>query len=98
MDGLDMSTMQAMRGVMDSPNIVCQKCGSKIFVPAVALKRVSSLSSPTGKEMIADLPLYVCAKCGEIPDYYKKSRNFDAIMGNKNVSTSDSNDKDGLIL
>ena len=48
--------MQAMKGVMDSPNVVCGACGSKVFIPAVVLKKVSSLSSPTGKEMIADIP------------------------------------------
>ena len=82
MGNIDMSTMQAMKGVMDSPNIVCSVCGSKVFIPAVVLKKVSSLSSPTGKEMIADIPLYVCAQCGEIPDCYKTMRNFDTIMGN----------------
>ena len=82
MSGIDMSTMQAMKGVMDSPNIVCGVCGSKVFIPAVVLKKVPSLSSPTGKEMIVDIPLYVCAKCGEIPDCYKMMRNFDTIMGN----------------
>ena len=82
MSSIDMSTMQAMKGVMDSPNVVCGVCGSKVFIPAVVLKKVPSLSSPTGKEMIADIPLFVCAKCGEVPDCYKTMRNFDAIMGN----------------
>ena len=82
MGSIDMSTMQAMKGVMDSPNVVCSACGSKVFIPAVVLKKVSSLSSPTGKETIADIPLFVCAQCGEIPDCYKTMRNFDAIMGN----------------
>ena len=83
MSSIDMSTMQAMKGVMDSPNVVCGVCGSKVFIPAVVLKKVPSLSSPTGKEMIADIPLFVCAKCGEIPDCYKTMRNFDAIIEKK---------------
>lgn len=68
--------------VLTSPNVVCPKCGSKLFKEVYALKKISAIISHTGQEEIIPIPIYVCAQCGEVPDEYKKNRNYDAIMGN----------------
>ena len=75
--------MDEMKLVLTSPNIVCPKCGSKLFREVVVLKRISSIMSPTGQEEIVPVPMYACIHCGEIPEEYKKKRNYDVIMGNK---------------
>lgn len=72
-----------MKMVLTSPNVVCPKCGSKLFREVVVLKRISSIISPTGQEEIVPVPMYACIDCGEIPEEYKKKRNYDVIMGNK---------------
>lgn len=69
-----------LSNLIDSPNIVCE-CGCKTFIPAVVLKSVSKLVSPTGKDEILDLPVYICSKCGKVPDYYKNSPNYARIFG-----------------
>ena len=74
------SQQQQMSAVLHSPNVVC-KCGSKVFLEASVLKKVSSLVSPTGKETIYPIPVYVCAKCGEIPSEFLDKGNAKAIMG-----------------
>ena len=79
--------MDEMKLVLTSPNVVCPKCGSKLFQEVVALKRISSIMSPTGQEEIVPVPMYACISCGEIPDEYKKKRNYDVIMGNKTDDT-----------
>ncbi len=66
--------------VIDSPNVVCE-CGCRVFVPAYALKKVSALISPTGREEIVEIPVYICSKCGEIPAEYKNKPNFSRIIG-----------------
>ena len=71
-----------MQMILTAPHIVCPKCGSKLFREALALKRISAIISPTGKEEYVPVPMYVCNNCGEVPDEYKKSRNYDIIMGN----------------
>ncbi len=76
-----------MKLVMTSPNVVCPKCGSKLFHEVVALKRISSIISPTGQEEVVPIPMYACINCGEIPDEYKKKRQYDVIMGNKTDET-----------
>ena len=75
-----MTQQQQMDSVLHSPNVVC-KCGNKIFHEAFILKRVSSLVSPTGREMLYPIPVYVCSKCGEIPNEFLEKGNAKLILG-----------------
>lgn len=67
--------------ILDSPNIVCDECGSKLFKPAYVLKKVSSLVSASGRQEIVEIPLYVCAKCGKLPKEYADNANAKKIFG-----------------
>ena len=74
-----------MKLVLEGPNVVCKNCGSKLFHEAVALKKVSAILSPTGKEELMPIPVFVCDKCGEIPEEYKNERNYKVIMGEAKI-------------
>lgn len=76
----DLTAINAAKAVANSLNVVC-KCGSKVFIPAVVLKKVSALVSPSGKEELVDIPVYVCAKCGEVPEEFKSKPNYAKIFG-----------------
>ena len=76
-----MNALEGMRAVFNAPNIICPKCGGKLFREVVALKKLSALLSPTGKEENIPIPFYVCANCGEVPAEYKNNRNYKMIMG-----------------
>jgi len=76
----ELTQQQLAKSVMTSPNVVC-KCGSKVFHEALILKKVSALISPTGKEMLYPIPVYVCDKCGEIPAEFLDKGNANAILG-----------------
>lgn len=75
-----MMQKQLMGQIITSPNIVC-KCGCKTFTEAVVLKKMSALVSPTGKESIHPIPVFVCTKCGEIPTEFLEKNNAKAILG-----------------
>lgn len=45
---------------------LCSACGSNLFVPAIKVFVVSALVSPTGQEMIAQLPVLVCRVCEQL--------------------------------
>lgn len=75
---------QLMDKVLHSPNIVC-KCGCKTFVEASVLKKVSALVSPTGKEDIFPVPVYICSKCGEIPVEFLEKGNAKMILGEEKI-------------
>ena len=81
--------MDEMTMVLTAQNIVCPKCGSKLFKEVVALKRISPLVSPTGKEEIIPIPMFACIQCGEIPDEYKNRKNYEVIMGESNIKTEE---------
>lgn len=38
-------------------------CGCKYFLPVVMVHIVSPLMSPTGQELVAQLPAFVCLEC-----------------------------------
>lgn len=81
-----LTQQQFMKTVTESPNIIC-KCGSKIFHESIVLKKISALVSPTGKEMLYPIPVYVCDKCGEIPAEFLCGGNAQTILG-ENIKTN----------
>ena len=81
-----MSTGMSPAALLDSPNVVCE-CGSKLFHEAIVLKKVSALISPTGKEELYPIPVYVCEKCGKIPADLTSKANASKILG-ENVEAS----------
>lgn len=68
------------KALLDSPNVVC-KCGSRLFHEAMVIKKLSALLSPTGKDELYPIPVYVCDKCGEIPAELTSKTNADKILG-----------------
>ena len=67
--------------VLTAPNVVCPNCGSKLFTEAVVLKKLSPIISPTGREELYPIPVYMCAKCQTIPDEYMSKHNAKRVLG-----------------
>ncbi len=44
----------------------CESCEHLYFTPVVALKSVSAIMSPTGKELSFPVQTFACAKCGHV--------------------------------
>ena len=83
--------------VIDSPNIVCE-CGCKTFAPAAILKKVSKIVTMTGRDEIVDIPVYVCTKCGKIPQEYLDKGNSSRILGESTDSSKNESKKSSLIV
>ena len=83
--------------VIDSPNIVCE-CGCKTFAPAAILKKVSKIVTMTGRDEIVDIPVYVCTKCGKIPQEYLDKGNSSRILGESTDSSKNEYKKSSLIV
>jgi hypothetical protein len=83
--------------VIDSPNIVCE-CGCKTFAPAAILKKVSKIVTMTGRDQIVAIPVYVCTKCGNIPQEYMDKGNAARILGESKDSSANQENKSGLII
>ena len=50
----------------DSETISCEKCACTYFSPAVMIKRLSALVSPTGQETLVPIQLFQCTNCGHV--------------------------------
>ena len=55
--GINYSQTEAMK---------CEECESEVFQPAVLLRRVSALVSPSGKETVMPVQIFACIKCGHV--------------------------------
>ena len=76
--------------IYNSPTIVCPKCGSKVFKEAVILKKVSKVISPTGKEELYPIPVFVCNSCGAIPDEFLSKPAAKEILGEESETKKES--------
>lgn len=49
-------------------NSICRNknCGSPLFTLVYVLKKIPAILSPSRKNIIQPIPLYVCKKCGEL--------------------------------
>ena len=57
----------AMETALD---ISCEKCGNKYFTEVTAIKKISALVSPTGKEILVPIPVLACADCKHVNDIF----------------------------
>ena len=86
--------------ILTAPNVVCPSCGSKLFIEAVALKKLSAILSPTGREEIVPIPTFVCVECGTVPAEYTNNRHAKEIFGEndgENVEAEEPN-KPSIIM
>ncbi len=82
MDNLNTETFTQPRfDITTCPTEVCV-CGNKIWIAGNVLKKVSALMSPTGKDQLVPIPIFVCSKCGEVASTFKNDPMMDKIMGN----------------
>ena len=52
-----------------SKNVACE-CGGMLFTEKIFFKRISPLISQSGKEEMIPMPVFVCEKCGKVPQVF----------------------------
>ena len=72
--------MADRNAILTSKNQVCDKCGNYFFREVYALKEVSQFISPTGKNELMPIPIWVCDKCGEPCPAQRNNKNYDMIV------------------
>ena len=78
--GANTVNMADRNAILTSPNQKCDKCGNYFFIEAFALKEVSALLSPTGRNELAPIPIWICSNCGEPAPAMKNNKNFNIIV------------------
>ncbi len=84
--------------ILTAPNVVCPNCGSKLFTEAVVLKKLSPIISPTGKEELYPIPVYVCVKCQTVPEEYLAKHNAKRILGEEEGDEPEEEPKKSSII
>tara|TARA_B100000287_G_scaffold61002_1_gene53336 strand:- start:264 stop:515 length:252 start_codon:yes stop_codon:yes gene_type:complete len=51
----------------------CEKCKCKAFKQSLMLKKLSALVSPTGKEALIPVAVFVCEQCGHINKEFEEA-------------------------
>lgn len=47
-------------------SIQCEECEGKTFKQTLLLRRLSSIISPTGKELVIPVAAFACENCGSV--------------------------------
>ena len=64
------------------PSVKCDKCGHEVFRQGVIFKKLPGLLMGGGAEDVNyPLPVYVCDKCGTIPDEFVSKSAAKEILG-----------------
>ena len=58
----------------DFDAVSCKKCGNAAFDQYYKLYKLSALKSPTGKAQLYNVPIFVCANCGDVLDPKKEEQ------------------------
>lgn len=52
--------------VDSAKNLACESCNNEVFKQTYVIKKISGLLTDNGKEMMAPIPIFSCAKCGNV--------------------------------
>lgn len=52
--------------LQDTEQVVCEKCGGKVFQEGLMLRRIPALLTGQGKPGIVPIPTFFCAECGHV--------------------------------
>jgi len=55
--------------IKNSKSITCE-CGGMLFQEKIFFKVLSALISPSGKEELVPMPVFVCENCGKVPGVF----------------------------
>lgn len=55
--------------IRSSKSVTCE-CGGMLFQEKVFFKVLSALISPSGKEELVPMPVFVCESCGKVPSVF----------------------------
>ena len=56
--------------INDTTEVVCEKCGEKVFQPGFMFRRVSKILHPPDGAIIP-INVFVCASCGHVPKEFE---------------------------
>ena len=55
--------------IKNSKSVVCE-CGGMLFLEKIFFKVLSPLISPSGKDELVPMPVFVCTSCGKVPGVF----------------------------
>jgi len=64
------STRLSPQALATATDYKCEKCDHAYFIPVVALKHLSAIMSPTGKDVNFPVQTFACAKCGYVNEEF----------------------------
>jgi hypothetical protein len=56
----------------DAEDVKCDECQSIYFSAVAAIKRLSALMSPSGKEVMVPVQTFQCVNCGYVNEEFKQ--------------------------
>ena len=61
-----MNQQQQNIDLSNSEAYTCESCGHDTFITAFKMRKLSSIASPSGEDMIIPIQAFACKECGNI--------------------------------
>jgi hypothetical protein len=58
--------------VENAKNLTCEKCSNQTFKQVFVIKTISKLLTGDSKDMMAPVPIFCCAKCDYVNEFFVK--------------------------
>ena len=75
MNGNQQPQQQMKIKLNDGEDVLCDECNNAYFTPAVMIKKLSALLSPTGQEAMIPVQTFQCNKCGYVNEKFQPTGN-----------------------
>ena len=70
MNGNEQQQQQIQVNIDNTDAVTCEECNNGYFTPAVMIRRLSPLVSPTGQEAMVPIQLFQCTQCGYVNEHF----------------------------
>ena len=65
-----MNNQQINIDLKSAEDVKCDQCENIYFTPAVLIKKISALMSPTGQEIMAPVQIFQCSSCSHVNEKF----------------------------
>jgi len=86
MEKVEQTRVKITPEIMKSQKTLTCECGGMVFEPGIIFKKLSPIISPSGEETLYPMEVFVCAKCGKVPEEFNDRKMLpDEVLAKKST-------------
>jgi uncharacterized Zn finger protein len=69
-----MSQQQLNISLDKTKEVVCDECGTEVFIEGVILRKASRFITGTSQDALIPIPVFACSQCGNVNEEFLPSQ------------------------